>query len=214
MGKHWQRVPRDVGGASSLETSRLRSGRARSHLICLKMSLLLAGHLVQMTCKGPCQAKPGEDSAGFACEKQRDWRLLEGGPRENPSLALLFPLQPLGIHLQQLLGRPAPLLVRLQAALQEVPQQSRQAPGLLQLRGPVLPDQTASLRGKQTLLKKLCQLPSHPRVLTATPVSQPQSPGTVSSLAEMLHRAHFSKPTKKAKRCCSHSHSNIQMILP
>lgn len=73
-----------MGRASSLETSRLRSGRALSHLICLKMALLLAGHLVQMTCKGPCQAKPGEDSAAFACEKQRDRRLLEGGPTRKP----------------------------------------------------------------------------------------------------------------------------------
>lgn len=91
MGKHWQRVPRDVGGASSLETSRLRSGRALSHLICLKMSLLLAGHLVQMTCKGPCQAKPGEDSAGFACEKQRDWTLLEGAHEKTPPWRCCFP---------------------------------------------------------------------------------------------------------------------------
>lgn len=103
-----------------------------------------------MPSKGPCQPKAGEDSACSACEKQRDRRLSEGVPTRKPLGGAAVSPQPLRTHLQQLLGREAPLLVRLQAALEEVPQQSRQAPGLLQLRGPVLPDQSPSLQEKQT----------------------------------------------------------------
>lgn len=195
MGKHWQRVPRDVGGASSLETSKLRSGRALSHLICLKMSLLLAGHLVQMTSKGPCQAKPGEDSAGFACEKQRDWRLSEGGPTRKPLPRAAVspaaaPHSPAAAPGQTSAApRPAPGCTRGSPAAEPT---GAWAPAAAGSRSAGSESEPA---GKANTA--LCQLPSHPRVLTSTPASQPQSPGAVSSLAEMLLRAHFSMPTKK-----------------
>jgi len=41
--KHWNRLPREVVGAPSLETFKARLDRALSNLIWLKMSLLIAG---------------------------------------------------------------------------------------------------------------------------------------------------------------------------
>ena len=43
--KHWNRLPREVVDAPSLETFKVRLDRALRHLIWLKMSLLIAGGL-------------------------------------------------------------------------------------------------------------------------------------------------------------------------
>jgi len=43
--KHWQRLPRKVGDAPSLEMFQVRLDRALSNLIWLKLSLLMAGRL-------------------------------------------------------------------------------------------------------------------------------------------------------------------------
>ena len=136
--------------------------------------------------------------------------MIGGAPQAKPSLALLFAPQPLGIHLQQLLGCPAPLLVRLQAALEEVPQQSRQAPGLLQLRGPVLPDQAASLQEKQTQ-RSASSLHSH-KCSQRARVLSPSSRGTFLPGRDAAH-ASFFYANQNPKPWCSHSHCNIQMIL-
>ena len=45
MVKHWNRMPREVVEAPSLETFKARSDRALSKLVWLKMSLLTAGGL-------------------------------------------------------------------------------------------------------------------------------------------------------------------------
>jgi len=49
----WQRLPREVVGAPSLETFQARLDGALSNLIWLKMSLLMAGGLDWMAFKGP-----------------------------------------------------------------------------------------------------------------------------------------------------------------
>ncbi len=43
--EHWNRLPREVVDAPSLETFKARLDRALSNLIWLEMSLLLAGGL-------------------------------------------------------------------------------------------------------------------------------------------------------------------------
>jgi len=44
--KHWNRLPRDVVDASSLETFRFsQAGRGSEHLIELQVSLFIAGEL-------------------------------------------------------------------------------------------------------------------------------------------------------------------------
>jgi len=43
--KHWNRLPREVVEAPSLETSKARLDGALSNLVWLKMSLLMAGGL-------------------------------------------------------------------------------------------------------------------------------------------------------------------------
>jgi len=43
--KHWNRLPREVAEAPSLEILKARLDRALSNLIWLKMSLLIAGGL-------------------------------------------------------------------------------------------------------------------------------------------------------------------------
>jgi len=43
--KHWNRLPREVVEAPSLETFKVRLGGALSNLVWLKMSLLSAGEL-------------------------------------------------------------------------------------------------------------------------------------------------------------------------
>jgi len=60
--KHWHRLPRGVVEAPSLETFKARLDRALSNLVWLKMSLLTAGGLGQMTSKGPFQCKAFCDS--------------------------------------------------------------------------------------------------------------------------------------------------------
>jgi len=45
VGRHWHRLPREVGDASSLETFKVRLDGALSNLIQLKISLLIAGVL-------------------------------------------------------------------------------------------------------------------------------------------------------------------------
>jgi len=60
--KHWYRFPREVVDAPSLETFKVRLKGALSHLIWLKMSLLIAGGLDELTLKGPFQPKPFYDS--------------------------------------------------------------------------------------------------------------------------------------------------------
>ena len=51
--KHWNRLPREVVEAPSLETFKTRLDGALSNLISLKMSLLTAGRLGYMTSKVP-----------------------------------------------------------------------------------------------------------------------------------------------------------------
>jgi len=41
--KHWNRLPRDIVEAPSLETFKIRLDRALSNLVRMKMSLLIAG---------------------------------------------------------------------------------------------------------------------------------------------------------------------------
>ncbi|KAK4818443.1 hypothetical protein QYF61_013130, partial [Mycteria americana] len=60
--KHWNRFPREVVDAPSLETFKVRLDGALSNLIQLKMSLLIAGGLDYMTFKGPFQPRLFYDS--------------------------------------------------------------------------------------------------------------------------------------------------------
>ena len=60
--KPWNRLPREVVDAPSLETFRVRLDRALSNLVWLKMSLLTAGGLDWMTFKGPFQPELSYDS--------------------------------------------------------------------------------------------------------------------------------------------------------
>jgi len=55
--KLWNRLPREVVEAPSLETFKIRLDGALSNLIQLQMSLITAGGLGQMTSKGPFQPK-------------------------------------------------------------------------------------------------------------------------------------------------------------
>ena len=54
--KHWHRLPREVVGAPSLETPKVR-GWGSEHLMELWVSLFTAGELDQMALKGPFQLK-------------------------------------------------------------------------------------------------------------------------------------------------------------
>jgi len=63
--KHWSRLPRQVVESPSLETFKVRLDGALSNLIELKLSLLTAGGLGLMTCKGPFQPKAFYDSMIF-----------------------------------------------------------------------------------------------------------------------------------------------------
>jgi len=60
--KHWNRLPREVADAPSLETFKVRLDGALNNLTQLKMSLLIAGALDWMIFKGPFQHKPFYDS--------------------------------------------------------------------------------------------------------------------------------------------------------
>jgi len=60
--KHWNRLPREVVEIPSLEIFKARLDGALSNLVWLKMSLLIAGGLGQMTSKGPFQPKAFCDS--------------------------------------------------------------------------------------------------------------------------------------------------------
>ncbi len=60
--KHWNRLPREVVDAPSLETFKARLDGALSNLIWLEMSLLLAGGLDWMGFEGPFPPKPFYDS--------------------------------------------------------------------------------------------------------------------------------------------------------
>lgn len=55
--EHLRRLPRQVVGALSLETFKVRLDVALSNLIEFKMSILIAGALNQMTFKYPFQSK-------------------------------------------------------------------------------------------------------------------------------------------------------------
>ena len=55
--KHRNRLPREVVDARCLETFKARLDRALSNLVWLKMSLLMAGGLDEMTFKGLFQPK-------------------------------------------------------------------------------------------------------------------------------------------------------------
>jgi len=59
---HWDRLPREVVDAPSLETFKVRLNEALSNMVQLKMSLIIAGGLDKMTLKGPFQPKPFYDS--------------------------------------------------------------------------------------------------------------------------------------------------------
>jgi len=59
---HWQRLPREVVDASSLETFKGRLDGALSSLLWQKMSLLSAGGLDSMGGKGHLQPKLFYDS--------------------------------------------------------------------------------------------------------------------------------------------------------
>ena len=58
VAKPWPRFPREVVIAPSLETFKTRLDGAPSNLTQLKMSLLIAGGLVQTAFKAPFQPKP------------------------------------------------------------------------------------------------------------------------------------------------------------
>jgi len=60
--KHWSGLPREVGGASSLETFKVRLEGPLSNLIWLKMSLLILGHLDYVTFKSRFQPRLSYDS--------------------------------------------------------------------------------------------------------------------------------------------------------
>jgi len=60
--KPWQRLPREVVDAPSLETFQARLDGALSNLTQLKMSLFIAGGLGQMAFKAPFQPKLFYDS--------------------------------------------------------------------------------------------------------------------------------------------------------
>jgi len=60
--KHWNKLPREVVDAPSLETLKARMDGALSSLVLLKMSLLTAGWLAWMTSKCPFQRKAFYDS--------------------------------------------------------------------------------------------------------------------------------------------------------
>ena len=66
MVKCCNRLPREVGDAPSLATLKVRLDKALSSLIWLKMSLLIAGELDQMTFKGPFQPELFYDSIYFS----------------------------------------------------------------------------------------------------------------------------------------------------
>lgn len=161
-----------MGGASSLEASKLRSGRALSHL---KMSLLVVGHQVQMTSNGPSQPQPGEDSACFACEKQRGWRLSEGGPPRKP-------LPGAAVSPAAASRSPAAAPGQRSAARRPSPGCTRGSPAA-EPTGAAAPAAAGSRSagsepepaGKAKAA--LWQLPSHPQLLTSTPVTQPQLRG-------------------------------------
>jgi len=55
--KAWPRLPREMVNAPSLGTFKVRVDRALSNQVWLKMSLLVAGGLNEMTSKGPFQPK-------------------------------------------------------------------------------------------------------------------------------------------------------------
>ena len=59
---HWNRLPKKLVDAPSLETFKVRLDGALSNLIQLKMSLLMAGGLDYMAFRGPFQPKPFYDS--------------------------------------------------------------------------------------------------------------------------------------------------------
>lgn len=56
--KRWPRLPSEEVGAPSLGTFQVWLDGAQDNLIWLKMSLILAGGLDQMTLKCPFQPKP------------------------------------------------------------------------------------------------------------------------------------------------------------
>ena len=60
--RHWNKLPREVVDAPSLETFKVRLDRALSNLVSWKMSLPTAGVLDQMIFKGPFQPKLLHDS--------------------------------------------------------------------------------------------------------------------------------------------------------
>ena len=60
--KHWNRLPREMVDAPSLEAFKARLDGALSNLIQLKMSLLIAGELDQRTFQGVFQPKAFYDS--------------------------------------------------------------------------------------------------------------------------------------------------------
>jgi len=62
----WRGLPREVGDASSLETFKAWLDRALGNLIQVKMSLLMAGGLDEMTFNSPFPPKPFRD----ACDSQ------------------------------------------------------------------------------------------------------------------------------------------------
>ena len=53
--RHWKRLPREVVGAPSLETTKVQVDGPQCYLIYLWVSLLTAGGLNWMTSKGPFQ---------------------------------------------------------------------------------------------------------------------------------------------------------------
>ena len=79
MVQHWHKLPQELVGAPCLEQPQIRWDRALSNLISFKMSLLIAGHVDQMTFTAPCQHSPGWDSSPFSFEKHQDWRWGGGG---------------------------------------------------------------------------------------------------------------------------------------
>jgi len=65
--RHWNRLPREVVDALSLESLKVRLDGALSKLIELWMSLFTAGELALMAFKGPFQLKWFYDSTKYDC---------------------------------------------------------------------------------------------------------------------------------------------------
>ena len=86
--KRWPRLPREVVDAPSLESFQARLDRALSNLTQLKMSLLTAGGVEQMTSKGPFQPKAFCDCGYAGGPALSNWRPPVELPVRRPDARL------------------------------------------------------------------------------------------------------------------------------